>query len=209
MYFVTYLGCEPVLLGLATFPPQNVFQLQQLNVGLCSFPKYWYAIIWNDCYLIVKAKTRGLMSHDVYLTFTYICNCINVFTLLKQCVNNRHVSFHCCGMDSSSSTLNVKIKKNNNYIVLYTKENLIKIHWSCTNYKLRTLFGINKGTPFLKRTIAVSGCPFKAAMCIKVLPSLVRSNTDALNLSARNSTVAVWPRSAAKCIGVRSINSKM
>ncbi len=87
------------------------------------------------------------------------------------------------------------------------------------------LFGISNGTPFLNRTykkqnicinhiifkwpffvntIAVSGCPLRAAMCISVLPSLVRSKTEALNLSARNSTVAVWPRSAAKCSGVRS-----
>ena len=71
-----------------------------------------------------------------------------------------------------------------------------------------TLFGMSKGTPFLKRTIAVSGWPLSAAMCINVLPSLVRSNTDALNLSAKNSTVAVWPRSAARCIGVRSKHFK-
>ena len=36
------------------------------------------------------------------------------------------------------------------------------------------------------------------------MPTLVRSKTEALNLSARNSTVPVWPRSAARCIGVRS-----
>ena len=64
-------------------------------------------------------------------------------------------------------------------------------------------------------------------MCINVLPSFVRSNTEALNLSgrwinqqylfvlwttsfrvglspARNSTVEVWPFSAARCMGVLS-----
>ena len=67
------------------------------------------------------------------------------------------------------------------------------------------LLGINNGTPFLNsicrmklvnhsqivkaesafHTIAVSGWPFKAAMCINVLPSFVRSNTEALNLSGK------------------------
>ena len=112
------------------------------------------------------------------------------------------------------------------------------------------LLGINNGTPFLNsicriklnnyswavidkslfHTIAVSGWPFKAAMCINVLPSFVRSNTEALNLSgrwinqqylfvlwttsfrvglspARNSTVEVWPFSAARCMGVLNIRT--
>ena len=71
---------------------------------------------------------------------------------------------------------------------------------------IRTLFGIKRGTPFLKRIIAVSGWPLRAAMCINVLPSLVRSKTDALNLSAKNSTIEVCPLSAARCMGVRSMN---
>ena len=85
--------------------------------------------------------------------------------------------------------------------------------------------GVKSKSPF--HTIAVSGWPFKAAMCINVLPSFVRSNTEALNLSgkwinqqylfvlwttsfrvglspARNSTVEVWPFSAARCMGVLS-----
>ena len=70
---------------------------------------------------------------------------------------------------------------------------------------MRTLFGIKRGTPFLKRIIAVSGWPLRAAMCINVLPSLVRSKTDALNLSAKNSTIEVCPLSAARCMGVRSM----
>ena len=70
---------------------------------------------------------------------------------------------------------------------------------------IRTLFGIKRGTPFLKRIIAVSGWPLRAAMCINVLPSLVRSKTDALNLSAKNSTIEVCPLSAARCMGVRSM----
>ena len=41
-------------------------------------------------------------------------------------------------------------------------------------------------------------------MCMRVLPSLVLSNTEARNLSARNSTVEVWPFSAARCMGVLS-----
>ena len=70
---------------------------------------------------------------------------------------------------------------------------------------MRTLFGIKRGTPFLKRIIAVSGWPLRAAMCINVLPSLVRSKTEALNLSAKNSTIEVCPLSAARCMGVRSM----
>ena len=70
---------------------------------------------------------------------------------------------------------------------------------------IRTLFGIKRGTPFLKRIMAVSGWPLRAAMCINVLPSLVRSKTDALNLSAKNSTIEVCPLSAARCMGVRSM----
>ena len=88
--------------------------------------------------------------------------------------------------------------------------------------------GVKSKSPF--HTIAVSGWPFKAAMCINVLPSFVRSNTEALNLSgkwinqqylfvlwttsfrvglspARNSTVEVWPFSAARCMGVLNIRT--
>jgi hypothetical protein len=42
--------------------------------------------------------------------------------------------------------------------------------------------------PFVssRHTMAVSGCPLRAAMCIRVLPSFVRSNTEARNLSETN-----------------------
>lgn len=66
------------------------------------------------------------------------------------------------------------------------------------------LFGMCKKTPFLKSIWAQSAWPFKEAMCIRVLPSLVRSKMLARNLSANSSIILACPFSAAKCIGVRS-----
>ena len=114
---------------------------------------------------------------------------------------------HCSSLDSPSAILNYKEKWY--FISIDVRAFSSNFH---TSYHfgiliIRTLFGIKRGTPFLKRIIAVSGWPLRAAMCINVLPSLVRSKTDALNLSAKNSTIEVCPLSAARCMGVRSIKS--
>ena len=67
------------------------------------------------------------------------------------------------------------------------------------------LFGICRGTPFLRKVKVVSGWPCVEAMCIRVLPSLVLAAMEALHLSTSKSTIVVCPLSAAKCTGTLSI----
>ena len=113
---------------------------------------------------------------------------------------------HCSSVNSPGAILNHKKKW---YFISIDVRAYLSSNFHTSYHfgilKLRTLFGIKRGTPFLKRIIAVSGWPLRAAMCINVLPSLVRSKTDALNLSAKNSTIEVCPLSAARCMGVRSM----
>lgn len=71
-----------------------------------------------------------------------------------------------------------------------------------------TLLGIWRYTPFLNSIMAQSAWPLSEAMCISVLPSLVRSKMEALNLSANSSMMEACPFSAARCIGVRSVGEE-
>ena len=149
---------------------------------------------------ILAMKTVSL-SHSIY-----ICCSVHIFSLHNERVDNSNMTLGGGGVDAASSTF---IGHKQGYPFL--KQNLRGIELT---YNIPVITNV---------TMAVSGCPFKAAMCIKVLPSFVRSKTEALNLSAKfnisiqficlgrhvidgapakNSTVDVCPFSAAKCIGV-------
>ena len=109
----------------------------------------------------------------------YIGRCVHILPLHNQRVDHGHVTLGGGRVDAARPALVGHQQRN-----AFLEQNLKRK-------------GVNHIPVMMDVTMAVSGCSFKAAMCIRVDPSLDRSKTEALNLSIRNSTIMVWPLSAA------------
>lgn len=205
IHILFHLWIPPVRRNLTTFGPLVACHTPPLNGAQCNHPlrnhqfeifspshfiknyiwrSYHYACLIKLClwYLLLFWHLRMLPL----ITKLVPRSCVPA---LQLCANRWHQTGNIRKVlhNSELSLQNFLVKS----VVIQNQE------W--------TLLGICSGTPFLRKVSAVSGCPYWEAICIKVLPSLVRAEMEALHLSTRRSTMVVCPRSAAMWTGTRSI----